>query len=114
MTTLIDLVASMLALLIAAAGFIFIFNAKRGSELLKKIGVVALILIFGLTIIQQLAPGLEEAGSLPMLLLFGVASMTAYFIRKARQRKTSNGSGKSRRGEERTPLMPHHFNDDGH
>ena len=111
MSILIDLLASVIALLIIAAAFVTLFDRGRGIEMFKRLGLAALGLLFGLAVIEQLAFELAGSGGLPMLLLFAVASVTAYFIREARKPKPRDGT--SRRGEERTPLMPHHFNDDG-
>jgi hypothetical protein len=111
MDTLSHLIGSLVALALTAAAFVWLFNPRRGFEMLKKLGMTLVALILGIALFRHLAPVLTKEIDLSGLLVLLILSPLAYIIRESRLAKTRK-QARETRGTERTPVMPNHDMED--
>lgn len=111
MDVLYRLIGSVVALVFIAAAFLWLFNPRRGFELLKKLGAVLVGVILGVNLLRHVGPALAESADPSWLLIFLVISPVAYLIREAhlRIKRRIPQHGKA---VERTPVMPNHNMED--
>jgi len=84
-------------------------DPERGPANLLKLAVYPLILLIGLQLLASLVRELPAVAELGFLLFLLVMSPLAYLIRKSRRgRPREQGT---RRGAERTPLLPQNEED---
>jgi hypothetical protein len=81
-----------------------LFDLERGLGNLVKLAMYPLIVLAAFAVVLDLLGRLGPAGLLFVFLFFVLASPLAYLVRKARGHRPQRAV--SRRGAERTPLLP--------
>ena len=102
-----NLIGAIAAVWLIGCGLVYMVSPKRGSEMLQRLVVFLAGALVGLCFLRQYAACL---GSLSLLLLAVVVVIAAYFIWEARRSRPQRQG--SRRGAERTPLLPPNQEDD--
>ncbi len=100
------LIGLALAIGLIVAALICMVDPGRAWQLLKRIMVSAVALLFAVVLLRQLACSVAN-GNGSVLLPLLVVSIVAYVIREARKPKGPPGG--ARRGGERTPVVPPEF-----
>ena len=86
-----------------------LFHPERRPEALVKLALYPLILVVVFSLVLALLIELPPQAVFGLFCLFLFLSPLAYFIRRARQGGQERQG--SRRGAERTPLLPHNEED---
>src|SRR2546425_11029146 len=96
-----NLIGAVAAVWLISCGLVYMVSPKRGGEMLKRLVVFLAGALVGLCLLRQFA---AYIGLLSLLLLAVVVVIAAYFIWEARRSRPQRQA--SRRGAERTPLLP--------
>ena len=101
MNLLLDLAGLLIALAVLAAGFLYIFSPSRGINLLKRIGIFLLILLFLPSLFVQLLRAIDPVVLFLVFLLLCIAAYVA-LVQRARPRERQPRISAA----ERTPVLP--------
>ena len=96
-----NLIGAVAAVWLISCGLVYMVSPKRGGEMLQRLVVFLAGALVGLCFLRQYAACI---GLLSLLLLAVVVVVAAYFIWEARRSRPQRQG--SRRGAERTPLLP--------
>ena len=96
-----NLIGAVAAVWLISCGLVYMVSPKRGGEMLQRLVVFLAGALVGLCLLRQFA---AYIGLLSLLLLAVVVVIAAYFIWEARRSRPQRQA--SRRGAERTPLLP--------
>jgi hypothetical protein len=83
-----------------------LLDLKRGPEALIRLAIYPQVLVLFLSLLLTVLAQLPPAALFGLFCLLLLLSPAAYFIRKSRRGRS--GERPSRRGAERTPLLPRH------
>ena len=96
-----ELIGVVAAVWLISCGLVYMVSPKRGGEMLKRLAIFLAGALVGICLLRQFAACI---GPLSLLLLAPVIIIAAYFIWEARRGRSQRQG--SRRGAERTPLLP--------
>lgn len=85
------------------------FNLGRGPEAIVRLAIYPLVLVVAGEAVAEVLNRLPPADFLLLLVFLACVSPIAYLIREARRRRPQRQ--RTRRGAERTPLLPNHEED---
>jgi Ca2+/Na+ antiporter len=96
-----NLIGAVAAIWLISCGLVYMVSPKRGGEMLHRLVVFLAGALVGICLLRQYAACI---GLLSLLLLAVVIVIAAYSIWEARRNRPQRQA--SRRGAERTPLLP--------
>lgn len=100
-----EILGSLIGVLLIAAALTYVFSPHKAFGLLKKAGIVLLVLMLGPSLLSESLRMPDSPGVLPALAL---VSLSAYVILQFRLRHSRRRRERQRmRGAERKPLLPH-------
>ena len=109
---MMDLLSNLIGLVTAVGliltALVYMFRPKTGCEMFKRLAVVIVGALVGLSIIRCFLP---SVGLLPLVLSLAAISFVSYLIREARRPRNLRQAGHVW-GAERTPLMPTHIEEE--
>lgn len=97
------LIGAVAALGWIVAGLVYMVSPRKGSEIFERLAIFLVGALIGLCLLRQFAASI---GPLSFLLFVMGMSIAAYFIREARRDRPPRQA--NHRGAERTPILPHH------
>ncbi len=103
MSALYQLVWSLAGIVMIVAGFVYMFNPQKGTDILKRLLVVLILLPLGICFLYQYIQMLM--GSFSTVFLLVAISVVAYFIWQ--HRFTPHKPERKALRPERTPVVPH-------
>jgi hypothetical protein len=113
MSILVQLCATIFALALIASAFRYVFDPQGAVGMLKTVALRILAIVFGAAVLIRFAEELPHSNIQgPPLLGLLLVSLIAYGVREFRMRNTRKPVDNGRvRGGERTPVLPHHMED---
>ena len=96
-----NLIGAVAAVWLISCGLVYMVSPKRGGEMLQRLVVFLAGALVGLCLLRQFA---AYIGPLSLIFLGLAIIITAYFVFEARRSRPQRQA--SRRGAERTPLLP--------
>lgn len=98
-----NMIGAVAALGLIAAALVYMVSPRKGGEMLERLAIFLVGALIGLCLLRQFAASI---GTLSFLFLGAGMSIAAYFIREARRGHPERRA--NHRGAERTPILPHH------
>ncbi len=106
MNAVSSLLSAAVVLAIIVGAVVYMFNPKAGGEILKRLGIVLLVLLLGIPFAVALVRELVQSlGTCWFLFLLLTASAVAYVYREVQAGRNRKPPGKPW-GAERTPVLP--------
>ena len=111
--------ATLSALALIASAFRYVFDPRGATAMLKTVALRLLAAVFGVAALMKLifefpshSAGAGQPSGWSFLFFLLLVSLGAYAIREFRMRNLRRPADTGRiRGGERTPVLPHHLED---